>query len=318
MVAPAPPRPTPPRRAWAFYALVAAILLALPAGYFLFLSRSDPLPAPPPEQAPAKAPEPEKKMDVRIASLEGNVEVRHLDGTWAPAQVGDELVGTNAVRTLDGAEAVLAGGEAWQVRMEAGTEVSVDELTESISRILLANGMATATVRGGAKHAFEVRAAGSDAVAKTSAGTFAISNNGEGTVAVGTRDGEVELSGNGQVVIVRSGQQSIVHPGKAPTEPTAVPSSLLLKVKWPEKSLLTRRKLVVTGQTQPGAHVQVAGHVVRASRDGRFSQRIQLSEGHNQIGVRAVTVGGAQAESDAELQVDTRDPTIGIDRDLWK
>jgi hypothetical protein len=318
MVAPAPPRPTPPRRAWAFYVLVGGILLSLPVGYLLFLRRSEPLPPPPPEQVIAPAPEPERKIDVRIASLEGNVEVRRLDGRWGPAQIGDALVGTNAVRTLDGAQAVLEGGEAWQVRMEAGTEVAVDALTESISRILLANGMATATVRGGAKHAFEVRAAGSDAVAKTSDGTFAISNNGEGTVAVGTREGEVELSGSGKVVIVRSGQQSVVHPGKTPTEPTAVPSTLLLKVKWPEKSLLTRRKLLVTGQTQPGAHVVVAGHVVRASRDGRFTQTVRLSEGNNQIDVQAVTVGGARARSDADLQVDTRDPTIGIDRDLWK
>jgi hypothetical protein len=315
-VAPAPPRPAAPRRAWAFYALVGAILLALPVGYFLILSPREPLP--PSEPVAAMDPEPVRKMEVRIASMEGSVEVRHPDGTWAPARIGDALAGTNGVRTLDGAVAVLVGGEAWEVRMEPGTEVSVDELTESISRILLANGMATATVRGGAKHAFEVRAAGSDAVAKTSAGTFAISNNGGGTVAVGTREGEVELSGSGKVVIVRSGQQSIVQPGQAPTEPTPVPSSLLLKVKWPEKTLLTRRKLVVTGQTQPGAHLEVAGHVVRAKQDGRFTQTVHLSEGSNQIDVRAVTVGGERAKSDAHLQVDTRDPTIGIDRGLWK
>src|SRR5215211_5043946 len=179
MVAPSPPLPTPPRRSWAFYALIAAILLALPAGYFLFLSRSDPLPEP--EPVAATEPEPEKKMEVRIASMEGHVEVRHPDGTWATAKTGDAVAGTSAVRTRDAAVAVLAGGEAWEVRMEAGTEVSVDELTESISRILLANGMATATVHSAAKHAFEVRGAGSDAVAKTTAGTFAISNNGGGT-----------------------------------------------------------------------------------------------------------------------------------------
>lgn len=202
--------------------------------------------------------------------------------------------------------------------MEPGTEVSVDELTDSISRIMLSNGMATATVHGGPRHSFEVRAAGSDAVAKTSAGSFAISNNGAGTVAVGTRDGEVELSGSGKAVIVRAGQQSIVRPGQGPSAPTAVPSSLLLKVKWPQKSILTRRKLVVAGETEPGAHVEVAGRVVRTGKDGRFTQEVQLGEGSNRIDVRAVTVGGARAKSDVDLQVDTRDPTIGIDRNLWK
>src|SRR5919197_966130 len=121
MVAPAPPRPTPPRRAWAFYALLAVILLALPAGYFLFLARSEALPPPPPQRVEALESEPEKKMEVRIAGMDGNVEVRHLDGTWGPAQIGDALIGTNAVRTLDGAQAVLAGCEA-RVRGALGGE----------------------------------------------------------------------------------------------------------------------------------------------------------------------------------------------------
>ena len=307
-----------PRRRWAFYALAAAILLVLPLAYVLLLARPQQVAPPVPERSAAPAPEPEKKREVRITELEGNVEVRGSDGAWVGATVGDVLSGANAVRTLDGAVAVLAGGEAWEVRMEPGTEVSVDELTDSISRIMLSNGMATATVRDAPRHSFEVRAAGSDAVARTSAGTFAISNNGTGTVAVGTRDGEVELSGSGKVVIVRAGQQSIVRPGQGPSAPTAVPSSLLLKVKWPQKSILTRRKLVVAGETEPGAHVEIAGRVVRTGMDGRFNQEVPLAEGNNRIAVRAVTVGGARAKSDVDLQVDTRDPTIGIDRNLWK
>jgi hypothetical protein len=257
-------------------------------------------------------------MEVRIASVEGGVEVRRGDGSWGAARGGDVLAGSEAVRTLDGAVAVLAGGEAWEVRMEPGTQVAVDELTESISRLLLSNGMAIATVRGAARHSFEVRAAGADALAKSSNGTFAISNNGEGTVAVGTRDGEVELSGKGRVVIVRAGQQAVVRPGHAPSEPSAVPSSLMLKVRWPQKSLLTRNRLVVTGETDPGAQVEIAGRSVRASGDGRFSQTVSLSEGKNALRVRATGVGGAKATSDADLQVDTHDPTIGIDPNLWK
>ncbi|HZA13497.1 MAG TPA: hypothetical protein VE618_03335 [Myxococcaceae bacterium] len=307
-----------PRRRWAFYALAAAILLVLPLAYVLLLARPQQVAPPVPEPSAAPAPDPEKKREVRITELEGNVEVRGSDGAWVPAAVGNVLSGANAVRTLDGGVAVLAGGEAWEVRMEPGTEVSVDELTDSISRIMLSNGMATATVRDAPRHSFEVRAAGSDAVARTSAGTFAISNNGTGTVAVGTRDGEVELSGSGKVVIVRAGQQSIVRPGQGPSAPTAVPSSLLLKVKWPQKSILTRRKLVVAGETEPGAHVEIAGRVVRTGTDGRFNQEVPLAEGNNRIAVRAVTVGGARAKSDVDLQVDTRDPTIGIDRNLWK
>ena len=62
---------------------------------------------------------------------------------------------------------MLVGGQAYEVEMESGTEVKVDELTDSISRVLLENGMATATVKGASRHLFEVRAAGSDAKART-------------------------------------------------------------------------------------------------------------------------------------------------------
>jgi hypothetical protein len=315
------PSQRPPERkaAWGFYALVALILLALPAAYFLFLDRP-----PPPAVAPPKPPEPPpvveapKPVELRLAEVEGTVEVRQPDGTWTRAAKGDALKRSDAVRTLDGSVAVIVGGEAWEVRMEPGTEVSVDDLTASISRILLQNGMATAKVRGDAKHTFEVRAAGSDAVAKTSDGTFAVSNNGQGLVAVGTKEGEVELSGSGKVVIVRAGQQSVVRPGVGPSEPTAIPSSLLLKVKWPDRKLLKKRRLVVTGETAPGAHVEIGGRVVKANAEGRFRESIELSEGKNKVEVSAKAVGGARARSDADLQVDTRNPGFGIDRDIWK
>lgn len=308
--------PPSQRRSSPFYALAALILLALPAGWYVFLRGSTP-PAPAPTSI-GVAPAEDGHVDVRISGAEGAVELRQADGSWVKAAEGEVLDPDGAVRTLDGAAAVLSAGELWQVRMESGTEVSLGEVSESTSRVLLSAGMATATVRDAAsKHTFEVRASGSDAVAKTAGGTFAISNNAAGTVAVGAREGEVEFSGAGRMVIVRAGQQSIVHPGGAPTEPSAVPSSLLLKVKWPQKSLLTRRRLVVSGETAPGAQVQVAGRVVRAGADGRFSHPVQLAEGRNAINVTAVEVGGSRASTDADLQVDTRDPSIGIDRDVW-
>lgn len=298
-----------------FYVLVALILLALPVGWFVFLSRPELPPAPPPPPVPVvEAP---KAVELKIAEVQGTVEVRQPDGTWAAVEQGASLKDSDAVRTLDGSVAVLVGGESWEVRMEPGTEVSVDELTASISRIMLQSGMATARVKGQGKHSFEVRAAGSDAVAKTASGEFAITNNGEGTVAIGTRDGEVEFSGSGKVVIVRAGQQSIVRPGEAPSAPTSVPSSLLLKVNWPKSTVLTRKRVVIAGETLPGSHVLIGGKVVRADANGHFSQNVTLSEGRNKLEVNAISVGGTRSTSDADLKVDTRVDRIGLDRDIW-
>ncbi len=60
------------------------------------------------------------------------------------------------------------------------------------------------------------------------------------------------------------------------------------------------------------------GEVVTADGSGQFSRTVQLSEGKNVVEVRATSVGGTTAKSDADLQVDTRGPGIGIDQNLWE
>jgi hypothetical protein len=194
----------------------------------------------------------------------------------------------------------------------------VEELTDSLSRILLGNGMATAVVRPGKRHTFEVRAAGSDAVARTGEGTFTMSNDGKGTVAVGTREGEVTFLGQGKVVIVRAGQQSIVRPGTAPSDPAPLPSSLLLKVQWPATPTTRKRQLVVAGQTDPGNRVEVDGETLSPSADGHFSRPLTLKEGRNTISVRAVSVSGGKQEEARDVLLDTTPPKLGLDQDLWK
>lgn len=300
-----------------FIVLALLILAALPVGYFLLLSDPPPPPVAPPTPK-VVTPEPKKPVEVTITEAEGRVELRRANGEWETAALGAVLRPSDALRTLDGASAVIVGGEAYEVRMEPGTEVSIDELTDSISRLLLGSGMATAKVKGEARHVFEVKASGSDAVARTEDGTFAISNNGEGTVAVGTREGQVELLGQGKAVIVRAGQQSIVFPGKAPTDPTPIPTSLLLKVQWPAGKTQRRRTVVISGEGPSGALVQVDGRAVRTGADGRFSTKVTLGEGRNDVAVRAKHVGGAEAVERREVRVDTTPPAVGIDPNLWE
>jgi len=297
-----------------FYLVLGAILAALPIGYFVFLGE----PAPPPREVrPPPLVEQPKFSELKLSEVQGPVEIRRGKGDWQQAKGGDVLQSSDAVRTGDGASAELSSGDAYDVKMEAGTEVAVDELTQSISRLLLGKGMATARVRGAAKHTFEVKASGSDATARTRAGTFTISNNAEGTVAVGTREGEVEFAGKGRVVIVRAGQQSIVHLGEAPTDPAPIPTSLFLKVRWPTSRDLARKKLVLTGQVEPGASLEIAGRSIRVGADGDFSETLTLAEGRNPIRVRARDVGGLEGESSSEVNVDTTPPQIGVDRNLW-
>lgn len=305
------------RRSAPFVLGLIAILAALPLGYFLFLHQP-PVPSPPPPhvvEAPHPVTPPVKgPVQLKLEEIRGTVQVRR-GGEWRTARVGESLRPSDAVRTLEGSYAVLIGGEAVEVRMEAGTEMSVEDLTDSLSRVLLGNGMTTVRVKPDAGMTLEVMAAGSDAVARTEGGTFTLSNNGAGTVALATLAGEASFSGQHKVVIVRAGQQSIVRPGHGPSDPTPIPTSLLLKVNWPTRP---RRQVVLSGQTDPGARVDVGGRIIPTDEEGRFSHTVSLEEGANAVQVHALSVGGLHQKDERALTLDTTPPKrVTVDPGIW-
>ncbi len=226
---------------------------------------------------------------------------------------GATLGAADEVRTQSGSYAVIIGSESVEIRMEPGTEVTVEELTDSVSRLLLGSGMATTTVLTGKGHTIEFKNANSDAVARASEpGTFTMSNDGAGTVAVGSRSGQVEFIGSGKVVIVRAGQQSVVRPGgDGPSAPMPVPTSLLRKVQWPSRQQ-NKAQITVKGEAEPGSRLELAGKVFSPAQDGTFAVTVPLKEGDNEVKVRAVSVGGAHQEDQRKFNVDTSPPVTSI------
>ena len=302
-----------------FTLLLIAIVAMVPLAWWLFLSDppvGPPLVSVPPPVVIDAGP---RVVEIKLGEVTGTVQIRRgLDGGWQDAKAGDPLLPSDGVRTTDGSYAVLVGGETWEVKMEPGTEVGIGDLKESITRLLLESGMAKATVKGQGRHTFEVRASGSDASASTDGGVFTIASNGKGTVAVGTESGEVSFAGAGRVVIVRAGQQSIVKPGQAPSTPITIPSSLLLKVSMPTRKTINTPKLVLKGDVQPGAMVEVQGRIVTVDERGHFEVPISLKEGKNALNVQARSVGGTQAQSAASVELDTTVKAPTIDPGLWK
>jgi uncharacterized protein YfaP (DUF2135 family) len=89
-------------------------------------------------------------------------------------------------------------------------------------------------------------------------------------------------------------------------------------VTWPARSTVSKRQLVVSGQTEPGAHVDVAGEMVPTDEQGRFSRPVALQEGRNTVQVQAVSVGGLRQQEQHELTVDTRPPDkVIVDPGMW-
>ncbi len=302
-----------------FILALLAIAAVVPLAWWLFLA--EPSTQPPvvvvaAPEAPSDAGP--KAVEIHLGELTGTVQIRRgLDGGWQDAKSGDVLLPSDGVRTTDGSSAVLVGEETWEVKMEPGTEVGIGELKASITRLLLESGMAKATVKGGGRHTFEVHASNSDAVARTDGGVFSIASNGKGTVAVGTERGEVSFSGGGRVVIVRAGQQSIVKPGQAPSEPITIPSSLLLKVALPNRTT-NNAKLTVSGDVEPGSMVEVQGRIVTVDERGHFTVPVSLKEGKNPLSVKARSVGGTEAKSAGVVELDTTVKAPTIDKIKWK
>lgn len=302
---------SPPRRQAPFILGLVLILAALPLGYFLFLHQPPPPPAPPPAPVPPPVAEkpPEKPVQMQINELVGAVEVRRADGNWEPLKPGMVLHASDSLRTKDSASAAISSDKV-RFELEPGTELALQDLSDELSRVLLDSGMATVSVRTGTQHTIEVKAGGSDAVARTSQGTFTMSNDGAGTVAVGSREGEVVFEGNGKVVIVRAGQQSVVRPGSGgPSEPVKIPSSLLRKVQWPDKRQ-NKREVVVQGEAEPGTRLEIAGtgETFSPGRDGTFKRTVVLKEGENDVKIKAVSVGGTRDEAGQRFLVDTKPP----------
>jgi hypothetical protein len=251
---------------------------------------------------------------MKINELAGAVEVRRSNGPWEELKPGMTLHASDSLRTKDGATAAITSGKV-TVEMQPGTEVALQDLSAQLSRLLLDSGMATVTVGRGTGHTIEVRTRGSDAVASTQEGTFTMSSDGQGTVAVGTREGEVKFEGNGKVVIVRKGEQSVVQPGKGPSTPMTIPASLLRKVQWPEKRQ-NKREVIVQGEAVPGTRLEISGQTFSPGPDGTFKQTVRLEEGNNEVKITAVSVAGSKEAAQHNVHVDTKPPNMKI-KPLW-
>jgi ferric-dicitrate binding protein FerR (iron transport regulator) len=294
-----------------FWALVVLVLGAA-GGAYVFLFGSAPGRAPPPAVEPAPPQEPVRLV---LADLAGTVEIERA-GQRRKAVAGDELQASDAIVTAPGAAVTLASG-GYQVSLDEAARFGVEEITAELSRFRLESGLVSARVADDPGRALEISAS-KDAVARTTGGDLSVAASGQ-VVQVAVRRGAARVTSAGQAVEVGAGQQTTAVAGAPPGPPTAIPTSLLLKVAWPSERVTNRRRIVVTGKTEPGAIVVLGEARVDVQPDGRFTHVVLLREGEQRLTARARSAGGLRAEERGPpVVLDTRAPDARFDTGgLW-
>jgi hypothetical protein len=276
--------------------LVVALVVVGASYYAFFVAR---------EKHAERAPEPPPETLV-VTALSGRVEVAGADGAWRPARLGLTLSAQTRVRTDDEGAAELRATDGSSVRLMAGTEARVEELRRELKRLHLGAGMVEADVRDDPGRVFEVELDDQGGTARTRGASFTASSNGAGSAAVASRRGEVILSARGREVVIRTGQYARLRPGAPPDDPAPVPASLFLKVAWPSPTSRSQR-LVVAGETAPGARVKLGRHFVRVGDDGRYQGTVEVPDGVHRLHLQASDVAGHVVDEESpRIVVDTR------------
>jgi Glucodextranase, domain B/FecR protein len=266
----------------AFTVMFAIAFLALAGGayYFLFL-RTQP-------------------ETMRIATVTGQVERKVFGSDWQTAYEGELLSVKDSIRTSTDSRVVLAMEDDSTVTVEDHTEVDVEELNRAVTKFRLTQGKLKADVRSEGGRSLLVSSRTGEITASSRGGAFAVMAKSDGSLAVATSRGVVDLASAGEAVSVEAGQQSVAKPGAAPSLVTKIPSSVFLKVDWPEEQITSQERIVIRGRTDVGARIVLNNKVVPVRADGSFEMEVDLDEGENELDVVAEDVAGNKASDQSD------------------
>ncbi|MDP2341377.1 MAG: FecR domain-containing protein [Deltaproteobacteria bacterium] len=244
-----------------------------------------------------------------LSAARGTVQVRKGNdekAPWTDVAAGTVLSSDDSVRAGRNAEATITMGDGVEVRLSPRSELRVRELSEAVARVRLDEGHVTATVADGKNRVLRVQTKGGDAEAESRGGTFGVVTDGRGQLAVATSTGTVKLTAKGESVDVAAGQASTVTAGAAPTAPTALASSLFLKIGALAATQTNQTSTTVSGTTAPGALVRVGEQTTTSDARGRFAMRVPLRDGKNDLAVEVQDASGRRE--------DKRLPPVMVDR----
>lgn len=270
---------------------------------------------PSPEPAPAAEPEPEPEpepelLEARVSSVVGDAEVfLPGEGRWRRVEVNQTL-GPDAVLRTKRGRVDLGIGAGIDVSVGPASQFRLRELSSRLSKVRLEGGRVTASVDGKSGPELLVQVPGAEAEARTNDGAFAMLRSENGQVTVASSRGRVRVSAGGQEVVVDKGQQSEVAPGRSPLAPGAIPGEVFIKLSQGQQRKLNQRSTLVEGETARGAIVSING-VESPTEDGRFSVRVPLREGKNDLEIVARDALGRESRKRVRgIDVDSKPPVL--------
>lgn len=245
-----------------------------------------------------------------VVTTPGRLERQEGD-QWVAVAAGTQLRVTDRIRTQGEGAAALQAADGSRIELVDEVEVTVESLTRSLAELELHRGRLRADLAEGSDLALRVTSSGASAEAQN--GAFVVVADGSGMVAVASETAEVRLRAQDREVLVAAGQQAVVAPDQPPSDPEAIPESVLLEVAWPTGRVQRERRLVVRGQVAPGSEVRVADRSTRVRPDGSFETEVSLAEGVNRVAVRARDIAGrTKVDESPAVMVKTRPPPLEV------
>jgi len=286
-------------RRLAIYGAIVALLIAagVSASIFLFGPEAERvLPvtgpalttAPPPTSKPvaASSTEPDAAApaidEVTVIAVQGDAERSgEEEDAWSVLTKGTTLSADDKVRTGDHSRLTLGVGQGSRLELAERAELRVGETSDKDRRFKLLKGRISVEYKR-EQRTLRIENEDGSAVAETEEGVFTVLNTGA-TVAVATKTGSVDLFSGGTSVAVNAGEQSVSAGGRVPTRPAPIPVDVMLKVVDPGCKKQRERYVVVNGRATPGSAVTANGTEAKVRYDGRFSVRVPLKLGKNNI-----------------------------------
>ncbi|HEV8656592.1 MAG TPA: FecR family protein, partial [Candidatus Limnocylindria bacterium] len=165
-----------------------------------------------------------------LSILDGTASVARGTAAFAAASDGDIVNTGDRVQTADRSHAMVTFFDGSTLEIEPATTVQIEEATSGASgaitiRIAQTIGRTWASVQKltRADSKFEVRTPTLTAAVRGTG--FITEVLADGTSTVQTTDGTVQVTGQGQSVLVTAGQSTTVQPNAPPSAPVASPRS---------------------------------------------------------------------------------------------